>query len=118
MRARPGEPLGSVVNLSVNQTMTRTIITAGATLMSVVVYLFGGEVLESFAFTMLVGIVSGTWSTVFIALGDCDRAGATWVAAATRCQGDSTVSPFATGILHCRDRHSACTSDRSGSSVT
>jgi preprotein translocase subunit SecF len=68
MRARPGEPLGSVVNLSVNQTMTRTIITAGATLMSVVaVYLFGGEALESFAFTMLVGIVSGTWSTVFIA---------------------------------------------------
>ena len=41
---------------------------AGTTLLSVVaLYLFGGEVLEGFAFTMLVGIISGTYSTVFIA---------------------------------------------------
>jgi preprotein translocase subunit SecF len=67
-RAQPGESLASLVNLSVNQTLPRTLITAGATLMSVVaLYLFGGEALESFAFTMLVGIVSGTWSTVFVA---------------------------------------------------
>jgi preprotein translocase subunit SecF len=56
------------VNLSVNQTLSRTIITAGTTFMSVLsLYVFGGEVLEGFAFTMLVGIVSGTYSTVFIA---------------------------------------------------
>ena len=67
---RPCEetPLAGVVNLSVNQTLSRTVITAGATLLAVVsLYLFGGEALRGFAFTMLVGIVSGTYSTVFIA---------------------------------------------------
>ena len=62
------EPLEQVVNISVNQTLSRTIITAGTTFLSVLaLYLFGGEVLRGFAFTMLVGIVSGTYSTVFIA---------------------------------------------------
>ena len=62
------DSLEHVVNTSVNQTLGRTIITAGTTLLAVVaLYLFGGEVLEGFAFTMIVGIVSGTYSTVFIA---------------------------------------------------
>ena len=62
------DSLETVVNTSVNQTLSRTIITAGTTFLSVLaLYLFGGEVLEGFAFTMLVGIVSGTYSTVFIA---------------------------------------------------
>jgi SecD/SecF fusion protein len=62
------EPLSSVVDVSVNQTLSRTVITAGVTLLSVLaLYLFGGEALRGFAFTMLVGIVSGTYSTVFIA---------------------------------------------------
>ena len=57
-----------MVNISVNQTLSRTIITAGTTFLAVLsLYLFGGEVLEAFAFTMLVGIISGTYSTVFIA---------------------------------------------------
>ena len=48
--------------------MPRTIITAGTTFLAVLaLYLFGGEVLEGFAFTMLVGIISSTYSTVFIA---------------------------------------------------
>jgi SecD/SecF fusion protein len=60
--------LDAVVNQSVNQTLSRTVITAGTTLLSVVaLYLFGGEALQGFAFTMLVGIVAGTYSTVFIA---------------------------------------------------
>ena len=68
LRAMRKEPLEQVVNLSVNQTLSRTIITAGTTFLAVLsLYLFGGEVLEGFAFTMLVGIVSGTYSTVFIA---------------------------------------------------
>lgn len=63
-----GQSLAGVVNLSVNQTLSRTVITAGTTLLSVLsLYLFGGEALRGFAFTMLVGIVSGTYSTVFIA---------------------------------------------------
>ncbi|HUP59670.1 MAG TPA: protein translocase subunit SecF [Thermoanaerobaculia bacterium] len=62
------DDLEKVVNHSVNQTLTRTVITAGTTFMSVLaLYLYGGEVLEGFAFTMLVGIVSGTYSTIFIA---------------------------------------------------
>jgi preprotein translocase subunit SecF len=68
LRAMRREPLEQVVNLSVNQTLSRTVITAGTTFLAVLsLYLFGGEVLEGFAFTMLVGIVSGTYSTVFIA---------------------------------------------------
>ena len=68
MRSARREPLEKVVNTAVNQTLSRTVITAGTTFLSVLsLYLFGGEVLEGFAFTMLVGIVSGTYSTVFIA---------------------------------------------------
>jgi preprotein translocase subunit SecF len=68
MRTMRRDSLEQVVNLSVNQTLSRTVITAGTTFLSVLsLYLFGGEVLEGFAFTMLVGIVSGTYSTVFIA---------------------------------------------------
>jgi preprotein translocase subunit SecF len=68
LRTKRRDPLDQVVNLSVNQTLSRTIITAGTTFLAVLsLYIFGGEVLEGFAFTMLVGIVSGTYSTVFIA---------------------------------------------------
>jgi len=64
----PKEGLDAVVNLSVNQTLSRTVITAGMTFLSVVaLYVFGGEALQGFAFTMLVGIIAGTYSTVFIA---------------------------------------------------
>jgi preprotein translocase subunit SecF len=67
-RTNRRDSLDTIVNRSVNQTLSRTVITAGTTFLSVLaLYLFGGEVLEGFAFTMLVGIVSGTYSTVFIA---------------------------------------------------
>jgi preprotein translocase subunit SecF len=68
LRSMRRDSLETVVNTSVNQTLARTIITAGTTFLSVLaLYLFGGEVLEGFAFTVLVGIVSGTYSTIFIA---------------------------------------------------
>ena len=68
LRGMRRDSLEHVVNVSVNQTLSRTIITAGTTFLAVLsLYLFGGEVLEGFAFTMLVGIISGTYSTVFIA---------------------------------------------------
>ena len=68
LRTRRRDALEAVVNQSVNQTLSRTVITAGTTFLAVLsLYLFGGEVLEGFAFTMLVGIVSGTYSTIFIA---------------------------------------------------
>jgi preprotein translocase subunit SecF len=68
LRSMRRDSLDHVVNLSVNQTLSRTIITAGTTFLSVgSLFIFGGEVLRGFAFTMLVGIISGTYSTVFIA---------------------------------------------------
>ena len=68
MRSMRRDNLEHIVNVAVNQTLARTIITAGCTLLSVVaLYLFGGEALKGFAFTMIVGIISGTYSTVFIA---------------------------------------------------
>ena len=68
LKTKRRDSLDTVVNLSVNQTLSRTIITAGTTFLAVSsLFLFGGEVLEGFAFTMLVGIVSGTYSTIFIA---------------------------------------------------
>ena len=63
-----GKPLAEIINASVNQTLGRTIITAGTTLLSVLaLFFFGGEVLKAFAFTMIVGIITGTYSSVFIA---------------------------------------------------
>ena len=68
LRSSRRDSLERVVNTAVNQTLGRTIITAGTTFLSVLaLFLFGGEVLHGFAFTMLVGIVSGTYSTIFIA---------------------------------------------------
>jgi protein-export membrane protein SecD/preprotein translocase SecF subunit len=67
-RTLPRMPLAQVVNAAISQTFGRTIITAGTTFLAVLaLFLLGGDVLEGFAFAMLVGIVSGTCSTVFIA---------------------------------------------------
>ena len=68
LRSLRRDSLDHVVNVSVNQTLARTVITSGTTSAAVLsLYLFGGEVLRGFAFTMLVGVISGTYSTVFIA---------------------------------------------------
>ena len=61
-------PLMEVINKSINQTMSRTIITAFTTLLAVfVLLLLGGDVLRAFAFTLLFGIVIGTYSSIFVA---------------------------------------------------
>ena len=68
MRGMRRDNLEHIVNVAVNQTLARTVITAGTTVLAVLaLYIFGGEVLEGMAFTLLVGIISGTYSTVFIA---------------------------------------------------
>jgi SecD/SecF fusion protein len=57
-----------VVNLSINQTLGRTILTTGVTMLVVIALLFwGGEVLNDFAFCLFVGMISGVYSTVYIA---------------------------------------------------
>ena len=60
--------LYELINLSVNQTLGRTILTSGVTLLVVIaIFLYGGEVLSNFAFTLLIGFVSGVYSTIYIA---------------------------------------------------
>ncbi|MBU0547688.1 MAG: protein translocase subunit SecD [Candidatus Omnitrophica bacterium] len=60
--------LKELINLSVNQTLGRTLLTSGVTLLVVVAFLlYGGEVLSNFAFALFVGFIAGTYSTVFIA---------------------------------------------------
>ncbi len=59
---------GEMLNTSINQTLSRTILTSGSTLIVVVIlYIFGGEGLHAFAFTLLVGVIAGSYSTIFIA---------------------------------------------------
>ncbi len=68
MRKMRKGSLSEVINASINQTLGRTVITAGTAFLSALaLFLFGGEVLHGFAFTMIVGIITGTYSSVFVA---------------------------------------------------
>lgn len=68
MRLARKKSLYELINLSVNQTLGRTILTSGVTLFTVIaIFFYGGEVLNGFAFALLVGFVSGVYSTVYIA---------------------------------------------------
>lgn len=56
------------INDAINKTMSRTILTGGTTLISIIVLLlFGGEVLRAFAFTLFIGIITGTYSSIYVA---------------------------------------------------
>jgi preprotein translocase subunit SecF len=62
------ERLADIVNKSINQTLSRTILTAGLTFLTVLaLYLFGGEVLHGFSFALVIGILIGTYSSIAIA---------------------------------------------------
>jgi preprotein translocase subunit SecF len=64
----PKMRLGELINVSVNETLSRTLITNATVLFIVLVlYIFGGEVINNFAFAMLVGSICGTYSTIAIA---------------------------------------------------
>jgi preprotein translocase subunit SecF len=68
LRGRRRSQFAAVVNTSVNQTLSCTLLTTGYTLLVVVaIFLLGGEVLYDFAFALLVGMIAETYSTVFIA---------------------------------------------------
>ncbi len=61
-------PFGELVNRSINQTLGRTVLTSGLTFVTVVsLFIFGGEVLDAFAFTLVVGILVGTYSSFAVA---------------------------------------------------
>lgn len=68
IRIFPKMPLGKLANTSINETLSRTLITNFTVLAVVaIMFLFGGEVINNFAFTMLVGSICGTYSTIAIA---------------------------------------------------
>jgi len=62
------ERLADIVNKSINQTLSRTILTAGLTFLTVLaLFLFGGEVLHNFSLALVIGILIGTYSSIAIA---------------------------------------------------
>lgn len=68
LRKHPGKPLKDIVNLSVNETLGRTILIFSTTFVMIVAMFFlGGESIRGFSFTFLVGMIIGTYSSVFIA---------------------------------------------------
>jgi len=68
LRLMRREKLSDIVNRSINQTLSRTILTAGLTFLTVLaLYLFGGEVLHGFSFALVIGILIGTYSSIAIA---------------------------------------------------
>ena len=61
-------PLADRINLSLNQTLSRTMLTSGTTLMVVLsLFFYGGPVINNFAFALLVGVIVGTYSSIFVA---------------------------------------------------
>jgi preprotein translocase subunit SecF len=62
------ESLETIFNVSINETLGRTILTSGTVMMVVLIlFFFGGPVIHDFAFTLIIGLISGTYSTVYIA---------------------------------------------------
>ena len=62
------EPLADLVNRSINQTLSRTVLTSGLTFLTVLsLFLFGGEVLHGFSFALVIGILIGTYSSIAVA---------------------------------------------------
>jgi preprotein translocase subunit SecF len=64
----PGKPLSEQIDRSVNDTLSRTVLTSGTTLfISMAMYIFGGEAIKSFFFAITLGVVVGTYSSIFVA---------------------------------------------------
>jgi preprotein translocase subunit SecF len=68
LRLSRREPLPDLVNRSINQTLSRTVLTSGLTFLTVLsLFIFGGEVLSGFSFALVVGILIGTYSSIAVA---------------------------------------------------
>jgi preprotein translocase subunit SecF len=66
LRLNPGEPLNPVINFSIMQTMVRSIITSVTVIFTLLaLYSFGGYTIRNFALALLIGIISGTYSSIF-----------------------------------------------------
>jgi preprotein translocase subunit SecF len=68
LKLRRKEPIGQVINNSINETLSRTVITSGTTFITALsLYIFGGTVLNDFAFAICLGVIFGTYSSIFVA---------------------------------------------------
>jgi preprotein translocase subunit SecF len=68
LRMSKREPLPDLVNRSINQTLSRTVLTSGLTFLTVLsLYIFGGQVLKGFSFALVIGIIIGTYSSIAVA---------------------------------------------------
>ncbi|MCB5260508.1 MAG: protein translocase subunit SecF [Candidatus Cloacimonetes bacterium] len=68
LKIRRKEPLDQVINYSLNETLSRTVVTSGTTFFTTLsLYLFGGQVLNDFALAMCLGVIVGTYSSIFLA---------------------------------------------------
>jgi SecD/SecF fusion protein len=76
-RKRPGESKENIINSAINDTMSRTIMTSLTVFITLLIlFIFGGEVTRGFAFAMMIGVVTGTYSSIFVAspiLVDLDK---------------------------------------------
>ena len=68
VKRNPKQKLSDIINLAINETLSRTILTSLTVFLTILaLYIFGGAVIRDFAFAMLVGTVAGTYSTIYIA---------------------------------------------------
>jgi preprotein translocase subunit SecF len=96
LRLRRRESFVEIVNQSINQTLSRTILTSGLTFLTVLVlYIMGGEVLRAFSFAMVVGVVVGTYSSFGIAAPIVVFWNRHWGQGASRAQNSK---PVASGV--------------------
>jgi SecD/SecF fusion protein len=67
-RLYPSAPLAETINRAINETLSRTIMTSLTVFLTILIlFIFGGEVTRGFAFAMLIGVITGTYSSIFVA---------------------------------------------------
>jgi SecD/SecF fusion protein len=67
-RLMPGAPRGEIINRAINETLSRTVMTSLTVFLTILIlFIFGGEVTRGFAFAMLIGVITGTYSSIFVA---------------------------------------------------
>lgn len=78
-RKRPGESKENIINAAINDTLSRTVMTSVTVFLTLLIlFIFGGEVTRGFSFAMMIGVVTGTYSSIFVAapiLVDLDKSG-------------------------------------------
>ena len=68
LKKHTSKKINEITNLSINETLSRTIITSVTTLLALVsIFIFGGEILKGFSFAMILGVLFGTYSSIYIA---------------------------------------------------